>query len=262
MCCPCLSSILPSPPPPSVSPTVVAVTLGPLVVAAVLGLIYAYLVLVAADPDLADILNRAASYSMPEELSGAFKQKEETNLRNIFASIDADGGGSVDKEELSRVAMQLNPDSTQEDIEKEVSAMISEASLDGDQEISFPEFLLMLHRARRQGRTNMFASLADQVESKMNRKAGSGVIYSLLLLTFLVLISTSTALLHFFKCQSFDLPEVDGGGAQQYLYKDYSVDCDSNRYKGFVAYAVIMILAYPIGALLRSSTQGTTKSRG
>ena len=77
-----------------------------------------------------------------------------------------------------------------------------------------------------------------------------------------MLISTSTALLHFFKCQSFDLPEVDGGGAQQYLYKDYSVDCDSNRYKGFVAYAVIMILAYPIGALLRSSTRGTTKSRG
>ena len=57
----------------------------------------------------------------------------------------------------------------------------------------------------------------------------------------------------------FELPEADGGGTQRYLYKDYSVDCDSDRYSGFIAYAVIMILVYPIGArgLAVQNIQGT-----
>ena len=41
--------------------------------------------------------------------------------------------------------------------------------------------------------------------------------------------------------------------------KDYSVDCDSDRYSGFIAYAAIMILVYPIGArgLAVQNIQGT-----
>jgi hypothetical protein len=181
---------------------VVAVTLGPLVVAMVLGLVYACLVLLAANPELAALLERAASYSLPEELAGAFKPKEEKDFRKVFAAIDKDGGGSIDSGELSTMAMQINPEATEQEVRTEVEAMLSEASLDGDQEISFGEFLLMMHRARRQGRVNKFASLADQVEAKMNKQAGGGVIYALLLLTFLVLISSSTALFHFFKCHS------------------------------------------------------------
>ena len=31
------------------------------------------------------------------------------------------------------------------------------------------------------------------------------------------------------------------------MYKDYSVDCNSSRYKVFVWYAIAMILIYPVG---------------
>lgn len=59
-----------------------------------------------------------------------------------------------------------------------------------------------------------------------------------------VLIGTSTTLFHFFKCDEFD--EVPGG-PERYLMEDYSVDCDSPRYRAYVGFAGIMIFIYPIG---------------
>ena len=95
--------------------------------------------------------------------------------------------------------------------------MLAEASADGDGDISFGEFLLMMHRARRQGRAGDFSKIVDVIEAKHSVTAGAGIIYLFLFLTFLVLISTSTTLLNFFKCQDFAIPEADGGGTSSFL---------------------------------------------
>ena len=43
----------------------------------------------------------------------------------------------------------------------------------------------------------------------------------------------------FLKCHTFEVPEED---PRRYLFKDYSIDCDSARYKSFRLYAVAMIM--------------------
>ena len=52
------------------------------------------------------------------------------------------------------------------------------------------------------------------------------------------------------QCNTFPVPEEDGGVTQKYLFRDYSVDCSSNRYNVYVVYAIVMILVYPIGSKL------------
>ena len=69
--------------------------------------------------------------------------------------------------------------------------------------------------------------------------------YYFLLLTFCVLIGTSSSVMHFFKCHEFVLP--GGENSEMYLYKDYSIDCNSNRYQKMVPFAITMIIIYPIG---------------
>ena len=62
-----------------------------------------------------------------------------------------------------------------------------------------------------------------------------------LVLTFLVLIGTSTKLFHFYRCHP--LPEISAS----YLQKDYSISCETFRYQAFAYYAGVMILVYPMG---------------
>jgi hypothetical protein len=66
-----------------------------------------------------------------------------------------------------------------------------------------------------------------------------------LIISFLVLVSTSTTLFNYFKCHTFYEAQ---GGKESYLYLDYSISCLSPRYQGYIAYAVIMIGVYPIGS--------------
>ena len=72
--------------------------------------------------------------------------------------------------------------------------------------------------------------------------------YFFLLLTFCVLIGTSSSVMHFFKCHEFVLP--GGEKSEMYLYKDYSIDCNSNRYQKMVPFAITIIIIYPVGAPL------------
>lgn len=69
-------------------------------------------------------------------------------------------------------------------------------------------------------------------------------IYLFLILTFLVLVSTSTILFRIFKCREFEVPDE---GSQSYLYIDYSVDCSSARYRTARAFAIVNIVIYPVG---------------
>jgi hypothetical protein len=61
-----------------------------------------------------------------------------------------------------------------------------------------------------------------------------------LLLTFIIFPSVSTTVLRAFPCRAFD----DGSNL---LKADYSIDCDAPGRAGYVFYAVLMTLVYPIG---------------
>ena len=65
-----------------------------------------------------------------------------------------------------------------------------------------------------------------------------------LLLTFCVLVGTSSSLFLFLKCHAFILPD---GGEEHYLRKDYSIDCDGPRYENMLPYCFVMIAIYPVG---------------
>ena len=62
-----------------------------------------------------------------------------------------------------------------------------------------------------------------------------------LTMSFFLFISTSAKVLSFFKCDEF----ADTG--ERFLEVDYSVDCDGDRYKGTMAFALLGVAIYPIG---------------
>ena len=92
-----------------------------------------------------------------------------------------------------------------------------------------------------------FSQLAAKMEGQSKKSSGAAIIGAILTITFLVLISTSTLLFHFLKCDVFTVPDEDGGGTYSYLMKDYSLDCDSARYKLFLPFCYLQMLIYPLG---------------
>ena len=81
-----------------------------------------------------------------------------------------------------------------------------------------------------------------------NEKAKNVISYLLLLLSYLIFVGTSSTLIFYFKCHTFSVPT--GHVSQSYLYKDYSVSCNSNSYKLYLKFACFMICVYPIGSKL------------
>ena len=162
---------------------------------------YIHIQINAAKPDPV-VLKRAVLYEVPAELESKFTAKEMHIFRMVFSSMDKgdDSSGHIDKAELVAMIMELSPEITLEDAEREADVMMKEASTDGDLEISLSELLQAVSTARREGRTSGFSTLVDKVEAKVTKQAGGDVIYAILTLTFLVLISTSTLLFNFFKC--------------------------------------------------------------
>jgi hypothetical protein len=62
-----------------------------------------------------------------------------------------------------------------------------------------------------------------------------------LIMTFLIFISTSSAIFGYFKCDKF--LDLD----QSFLELDYALDCDGDRYKKNMRFVIIMLIVYPIG---------------
>jgi hypothetical protein len=62
-----------------------------------------------------------------------------------------------------------------------------------------------------------------------------------LLLTFVIFPSVSTTVLRAFPCRDFD------GDYGSRLKADYSIDCNASDRPGYVFYAVLMMIVYPIG---------------
>lgn len=132
--------------------------------------------------------------------------------------------------------------------------MLKEVDVNQDKTVDFGEFLYLMHRSRHEVNDDSdqeqneaqgsFAALAYEVEAKATLVRGQFVAYLFLLLTFCFLIGSSTAVFQYFKCHEF--PEAEGG-TRRFLYKDYSLDCDSVRYKRYIPYALLMVLIFPIG---------------
>ena len=65
--------------------------------------------------------------------------------------------------------------------------------------------------------------------------------HAAIMVAFIVLPTTSTAILRTFHCQDFD------SGYGRFLVADLSIDCDGTGHQGMTGFAVCMLLIYPIG---------------
>jgi len=98
-------------------------------------------------------------YTAPEDLLAKFTPGEVAAFKRMYYKYDADGSGAIDREELGLVYKEFDESASDETINK----LFSDANLDGDDDISFAEFLMMMSASRHDGEANEFASLADKV---------------------------------------------------------------------------------------------------
>lgn len=73
------------------------------------------------------------------------------------------------------------------------------------------------------------------------KKAGSAAATPFLAFTFIIFISTSSAVFGYFKCDEF----IDIGDS--FIEGDYSISCKGDEYKRNQVFAAIMTILYPIG---------------
>jgi hypothetical protein len=101
-----------------------------------------------------------------------------------------------------------------------------------------------------QGGGGLSSQLAEVNEDSENDKGRAGVddddrvdrfLQRVFVLLFAIFPVEATTTFRFFSCRHYD---------EQHLHVfDYSVDCDSDRYRVYTGYAVLMVVIYPIGIL-------------
>ena len=221
-------------------------TLAPLIVCFVIGVAYVIAVVKARiNDDDPGFLKRVESYDVSDKVRKLY-MNQENDMRFflfVFAACDIDGSGAMDRNEFHAAAKKYDP--CLED--GEVEAMARSIGFLGFKKVSFEEFMVMMHETQRKKRGKDFLILAEKIQGEKTRMAGQTAINMFLVWTFLILIGTSTIVFFFLKCDTFDLPEADGGGVVRYMFKDYSVDCDKPRYQTTVFYAFLMVFIYPCG---------------
>jgi hypothetical protein len=200
-------------------------TLVPLAVAALLLTAYLFVNLTGRKAGVAGPDN---NYELPDELNGSFNKKEMATLREVFHELDADRNGEVTLKEIVKVMKEHSPNLEDVDIEEHAQKVIAAVDTSGNGGITFADFIKVMDKARNHRKRSPLSELADKIEASATKIAGQMLFYAFLALTFLVLVATSTVLFNYFKCRSFSEAEH---GKETYLFKDYSVDCDSSRYK-------------------------------
>jgi len=75
--------------------------------------------------------------------SSGLTEEQLQELRDGFNSVDEDGGGTLSHDEVHRFLTQLGQTCTME----EVKAMIKEVDTDGNGEIDFDEFTILMQKA-------------------------------------------------------------------------------------------------------------------
>jgi hypothetical protein len=199
--------------------TLVGITLAPLAFAAFLCLLY---ILQTANRKLKEksaqkLVEKHAQYAIPEELISVFSKSEVATFRRAFAFFDTDLRGNVDGS---------------------LFALSKEHPV-----LSFVDFMYAVQRSRQEGCETELLLLVNAAEAKANQQKGDSMFFLLLLFSFVILIGTSSTVFEYFQCVYFEEAEP----AMSYLARDYSLDCASPRYRSYVAYAVAMLLVYPLG---------------
>jgi len=157
-------------------------------------------------------------YAIPDDLAFFYSVKELRSLRRIFFYLDKGKKGKA--EDVGQFLL-----------------------FQGKSELSFSDYLCTLDVARLEDRQTEVTSFMLAAEAKIKARQGEYKIFTLLLLSFIILIRTSSTIFEYFQCATFE--EVDP--PVSYLICDYSLNCASSRYKSYVAYAVAMLFVYPLG---------------
>lgn len=81
-------------------------------------------------------------YALPKWMENEFKPSEIMLFKHHFMSIDADGGGEIDEEELMTLTESLGARVTMD----EAKALIEVMDLDGGGTVSFDEFMMLMYK--------------------------------------------------------------------------------------------------------------------
>lgn len=162
-------------------------------------------------------LQENTGYAIPDSLVGVFSNREIRFFRRAFSYSDEDFSGT--------------------------SNLAQFVLFEAKTELSFSDYLFTMQRARLEDRQSEVSEFTDAAKAKASARQGGTIFFSFLFFSFIILISTSSAVFEYFQCASFEevLPAVS------YLVRDYSLNCASSRYKSYVAYAVAMLFVYPLG---------------
>ena len=198
----------------------VVVCVSPLIVLVLLLVIYLKQTSLDTNEDkLAFLGDDSHIYYASKELHVYFGKRIE-GYRKIFKHFDTDSSGELDKDEIMKMFSEIDLDATKNEIDEYASAFVTAMDKGGSGSIKFSEFVAGMRVALEQPHCCKFASIAAKIDAKATQSRGQLVFYLILLLTFLVLVSTSTTIFHYFSCDYFPLPE---GGERAYLFVDYSI---------------------------------------
>jgi len=222
------------------------VTIVPLLIVALLPLVSFFIQLKSDFDFKRKFRNELKGMKIPDELAAVINVSDEQllKLRETFVYFDKDGSGSFTFEDLIKTmrVLNMNPD------EEQIKISVEEADVNGDGEIDFGEFTGLLLSKSKQGYDTKsklcifsFDTIDTLIKDRINLERRNFSINIILIISFLVLVSTSNTLFHYFKCHDF------ADSRESYMYLDYSISCHSTRYLSYTVFAGFMILIYPIG---------------
>lgn len=116
-------------------------------------------------------VHETSDLMVPTILKGKFSQGEVESLRSAFRLLDKDGNHSISKDELENVLESNDITRLSEEQAGEVSAVLAEADLDHDGEVSFGEFLNLVHKMRH-GKTNLSGHVMEALIQSAKKAEG------------------------------------------------------------------------------------------
>lgn len=155
--------------------------------------------------------------------------KLRTVLQEEFGSRigDTSSASTFNAQQLHDLLSEITPYASRQSIECQVRILLEDKS-----EVDASGIITALDTQRRQ-------NIPPPKDKSIT------ILTLILSLTYFVLISTSTTIFRYLKCEPFPVPNAP---TQYYLYADYSIDCSSSTYAAGRAYAIFMICLYPVGS--------------
>ena len=178
---------------------------------------------------------------VPPALIPKFSSLEIDTLKRVFGYMDVDHDGNMDSTELHLIIKRTWNEYEDETVDRASVSILSELEIEEGKTLSFQKFIEVCAKQKESdeyGKSD-FSVLIKKLEVAVHEQRQSRLVQIALIVSFTILIGTSASIFNFFKCVKYDTVTV--------LVLDYAVDCESTRYKSFIAYAIVMIIIYPIG---------------